>query len=246
MDIHEFLETVAALFWPTRCAACGNRIPGDPKDLRFQGFCHHCAETFTFIETPWCPQCGIPYSGAGPNHTCLACSIAPPPYTRSRAALAYGGAIASAIQRFKYGNLPYIHVFLIPFLLGARSEFSTPDIVVPIPLYHRRLRKRGFNQSALLAKALARSMAAPINPSIMARVRDTPTQAGLSRERRQKNIAGAFVVKKPHLVFEKKILVVDDVITTAATTREAASTLLRAGAGSVEIIALARSVDSNY
>lgn len=211
-----------------------------------RGFCSFCQETIICIDSPLCTICGTPFSDRGADRLCRKCQLSPPPFNRARAATEYGGAIASAIQRFKYSKILDISPHFTGYLSTVYGQINPVDLIVPIPLHPRRLRARGFNQSALLAGSLARGARIHWDPTLMLRIRDTPTQTGLSRNQRRDNIKGAFSVRRPKKVAGKSILIVDDVITTGATVQEAALTLRRAGARRVEIIALARSVDSHY
>jgi ComF family protein len=110
-----------------------------------------------------------------------------------------------------------------------------------MPLHPKRLKTRGFNQSALLAGPLASEVKSPLLSDVLIRVRDTGKQAGLTRKERIKNVLSAFDVKKPHKIQSRHILLLDDVITSTATIREASSTLLEAGAKTVSALSLARS-----
>jgi ComF family protein len=111
--------------------------------------------------------------------------------------------------------------------------------VVPVPLHPRRLRERGFNPAALLARAIARASHARFDPALLLRVRDTPSQTGQGRRARRANVRGAFRVKEgtraPGVVW-----LVDDVVTTASTLEECARTLRRAGARRVVAVCVAR------
>ncbi|MCP4606882.1 MAG: ComF family protein [Proteobacteria bacterium] len=168
----------------------------------------------------------------------------PPSFERSRTVLLYGGAIKDAIQRFKYGPAPHLAKQLSQLLKKAANTTLSPDAVVPVPLHPTRMRARGFNQSALLASQISTALDTPYYPGLLRRIRDTRSQIGLSRAERIINLKGAFRVFRAKEISDRRVLLVDDVITTTATIREAASTLLRAGAHSVEAIALARASSS--
>lgn len=130
-------------------------------------------------------------------------------------------------------------------MLGALLERAAhglpgalPDLIVPIPLHGRRLRRRGFNPAGLLARRLARRLGARFDPVALARLRDTPSQTGLDARERRRNVAGVFLFARlgppPPSVW-----VVDDVVTTGATLESAARELRAAGASSVMGVAAA-------
>jgi len=111
---------------------------------------------------------------------------------------------------------------------------------VPVPLHAARLRWRGFNQAALLGAAVARRTGHPIQVNALIRTRATETQTAKERGERYRNVRGAFSVRKPAAMLNRRILLVDDVMTTGATVDECARTLIAAGARRVDVLALAR------
>jgi ComF family protein len=115
-------------------------------------------------------------------------------------------------------------------------------MVVPMPLGPSRLRERGYNQAWELARRVARQLALPRDPRILERVHDTPRQMSLPTERRATNVRGSFAVPAGALrrLRGRDVALVDDVMTTGATAREAARTLLEAGARSVQVWVAAR------
>jgi ComF family protein len=117
-----------------------------------------------------------------------------------------------------------------------------PDVslVVPVPLHARRLRCRGFNQSAVLARHLGRSLGRPVALTLVVRTRDTPSQIALNPLTRATNVEDAFAVRRPALVRDRTVLLVDDVWTSGATARAVAAALRAAGAEAVDILTVAR------
>lgn len=158
----------------------------------------------------------------------------------------FEGPLRAAILRFKYHGARYLAEHLAGLLANEESTVSAFDtmlsadaLLVPIPLHPTRLAHRGYNQSALIARHLARRRGLAVVPDGLRRVRDTPPQQELPRDQRQANVKGAFAVADPSLA-GKSVILVDDVCTTTATLREAARVLRRGGATSVDAIVLAR------
>ena len=149
------------------------------------------------------------------------------------------GAIRQGILDLKYRNLrsaaPTLGRLMGQWLISNRVP---GEALVPVPLHRRRLRDRGYNQSALLAKELGTLMQMPVAPDVLERTRDTPPQVSLTREERIRNVEGSFAC--PERVEGKSFILVDDVITAGSTLSECASALKAAGASSVWGIALAR------
>jgi ComF family protein len=147
--------------------------------------------------------------------------FAPP--AREAAAHAFQGPLADAVRRFKYGGARHLGSSLGGLLVAAASVYAGQvDAVVPMPLHVRKLRQRGFNPSALLARPVASALSVPLRTRWLARRRATQDQAGLSSEQRQLNVHGAFAARPAPA---QTILLIDDVRTTGATLTEAAATL---------------------
>ena len=155
-----------------------------------------------------------------------------------RAALRYQEPTSSLIHRFKYEGCFALAEPLARHLIAVWPTWEQPpDLIVPIPLHPRRRRRRGYNQSELLAAPLARALGLPMNPRALQRVRHTAPQVGLGPEERHANVRGAFAAADAG---GRRVLLIDDVLTTGATMRAAAEALLAAGAASVSAYCLAR------
>ena len=125
--------------------------------------------------------------------------------------------------------------------LNVYSDFDKP-LLVPIPLFKKRLRKRGFNQTESLAKEIAKiggDSFCTLDTTLLKKIKDTPSQTSLEREQRLKNVTGAFAVANAPNIKNRNIVLLDDVTTTGATLNEARKTLLSSGAKSVLGIAVA-------
>jgi ComF family protein len=205
-------EYFAAALAPPRCAAC------DAPVALLAAFCGPCAATVERAP-PWRDR-RVPL-----------------------AALLYEGAAAQAIVHMKYGGRPDLARPLADILWRALEPHAAAFaacVVVPVPLHAVRLAERGFNQSALIARGVAKRLGAPLHALALARVRDTPRQAVLERAARLTNVAGAFAVAKPAAMAGRHVLLVDDVCTTGATLDAARTALLDAGARRVTCAVVAR------
>jgi len=125
--------------------------------------------------------------------------------------------------------------------LSIYSDFSKP-LLVPIPLFKKRQRKRGFNQTELLAKEIASiggESFCVLHTDLLKKIKDTPSQTSLERQRRLKNVDGVFAVTNAENIKNRNIILLDDVTTTGATLNEARDVLLKAGAKNVIGVAMA-------
>ena len=129
---------------------------------------------------------------------------------------------------------------------AGRELLDGADALVPVPLHWRRLWARRFNQSALLAKAIAEIAGVPVAEDALQRVKATAQQVGLSQAERASNVQGAFRVPADGKaqVKRRRLVLIDDVLTSGATADACARTLLRAGASNVDVVVFARVVDA--
>lgn len=153
----------------------------------------------------------------------------------------YGGAMATAIGRLKYGDRADLGPRLGRAMLPAAERLAGKvDVVVPVPLHPRRLAERGYNQAALLARPVTRALGARSAPRALVRHRDTPRQAQLDRAERLVNVRQAFAVTHRASIRGARVLLVDDVRTTGATLEACTTALEAAGARDVLALVLAQ------
>jgi ComF family protein len=231
-----------------RCAACDQALG------RKSVFCPACATSIVRATPPRraITACGGTDAGASDEGIVV------------HGFAQYGGAVADALRRLKYGDRPDLAHPLGALLRRATRQARATaqddavpledgslndgrlnfgpldcDLVVPVPLHPRRLAERGYNQAALLARQVQPELGAPLSTSMLLRVIDTPAQAKLSRTARAQNLRGAFVVVRPERLRDKRVVLVDDIATTGATLAACATALRHAGAASVAALVVA-------
>jgi ComF family protein len=220
---------------PPRCAGCGTIV----SDVH--SFCADCWTGVEFLGDGGCATCGLPLE-ATQMDTCGVCLAKPPRISRTRAAVAYGDLSRGLAIRLKYGRKVAIARtmarYMAPLIGGAEGD----PLLVPVPLHRSRLWQRGFNQSALVARELSRTLKLPTNAVALRRLKRTPPLKGMSFVQRRKTVAGAFKVADQAAVAGRTVILVDDVLTTGSTAEACARVLQRAGAARVELITWARVV----
>jgi ComF family protein len=178
-----------------------------------------------------------------PRQRCLACAAHPLPLQQVRAAVLYTEPITPIIHKMKYNGMFALAQPLAHLMVAAWPRWQTPvDWVVPIPLHPEREKKRGYNQSALLARHFCQAVGLSPAPTLLRRVRHTQPQVELNGVERRTNVAGAFLANDNANLSGATILLVDDVYTTGATLSAAAHALLAAGAAAVSGYCLARAI----
>lgn len=154
----------------------------------------------------------------------------------------YGDAVAAAIRRFKYSGRTDLAHALASLALDVVP--ATPQaVLVPVPLHPVRLAERGYNQSALLARELARGTGAALAPRALERRRATKQQARQTGDARLHNVAGAFAARQPRRLAGRRVLLVDDVVTTGATAAACIRALVSGGAEVAAVVAVALAGD---
>ncbi|GAB4071482.1 ComF family protein [Ancylobacter sonchi] len=224
---------------PPTCMAC-MRAVSEPG-----GLCAGCWTRLDFISAPLCERLGVPLR-EGDSRLSAAALDHPPAYGRARAAVCFGEVARDLVHGLKYADRTDLADPLAGLMARAGVELTGgADALVPVPLHPRRLFKRRFNQSALLALGIERRSGVPMRPGWLARTRATTPQVGLDRAARAGNVAGAFAVPETARgeVAGRRVVLVDDVLTTGATLDACAKALLRAGAERVDVLVFARVVD---
>jgi len=272
-------KTLHRIVFPPKCLVCGcfyhppdvawaavaedAARPSTPAPFSLQRqldrllsecLCQTCIRGMAAVESPICDCCGIPIKGRqGSDHRCGGCILEPKYFRIARAPLVYENNLLRVIHCFKYkGKIqlanPLAEILLIAF--GLFWEKDSIDVILPVPLHDKRLRRRGFNQAYLLVRnwniPAGQDPNHParlqIERNTLVRVAETTPQSALGRAKRAVNIKNAFDLNDPDVVIDKRILLIDDVYTTGATANECARLLLKCGARHVDVLTLARAV----
>jgi competence protein ComFC len=229
--LYQILWKTLDWLYPPMCGGCGK------LGWRWCPECH--AQVTSLEDSQICAQCGELFFGGG---LCGTCRCQPPPYQALRSWGVFSGPLRKAIHRLKYGRDIGLGEALAQPLLKRLRTLNWPiDLITAIPLNKKRLKQRGYNQAGLLARPLALGSKLAYTPRVIQRIKDTPTQVGLTAPQRQVNVRGAFRAI-PRSARGRRILLVDDVTTSGSTMRECALTLLEAGATAVYGLTLARPV----
>jgi len=226
----ELIRRLLNLLYPSRCPDCGKE-----SSPRFYPYCSICWSSISPFIGNRCSICSIPL----PAHStiCGECIQNRPFFNKSFIYGLYDGLLKDVIHHLKYSRIRGLAEPLAGLLLNL--PLPEADIIVPVPPDGYRLRKRHFNHTSLIAKALSKSLQIPLSIDAIVKIKSTPPQVGLNRAERLKNLRRAFRAEKRFS--GERIMLIDDVITTGITASECSRQLLKAGASCVYLVALARS-----
>lgn len=203
--------------------------------------CEVCETQLTRVKGPFCMRCGKPFGRmrTGKEY-CADCAREKHLFTQGRAVFVYRGAVIGAMHRFKYSNRRDYAPVLAREAYRTHADWLAriaPDVIVPVPLYPKRQRARGYNQAELLARELSELSGIPMEAKLLRRVVHTQRQKELSASQRKNNLKNAFQISKK-IVQSKKVLLIDDIYTTGSTADAAAAALLCADVQQVYLLCI--------
>ncbi|MCE5393213.1 MAG: ComF family protein [Acidithiobacillus sp.] len=215
-------------FLPERCRFCD--APG-------VALCGDCLRNLPRLPRERCSWCARPVAD---NGDCPVCSVEMPSYDYSFCPFVYEYPLTQAISSWKFHEgLDWTAALAQAWLLEwGETPPSRPQALLPVPLHPARLRERGYNQAALLARHWGRAYGIPVRDYLRRR-RNTPHQVGASRDQRRENLYSAFALARK---LPAHVAVVDDVLTTGSTAEEIARVLKVHGVERVDLWFLARAL----
>ncbi|MCI0489771.1 MAG: double zinc ribbon domain-containing protein [Blastocatellia bacterium] len=244
------------LSYPEQCRVCDAMVESWDDGV----VCARCwtdpSITETFFSKPLCAKCGVPLLRAPASRAlsderaeqesegfdCGLCAELP--YMHARACGAYGGALEASALFLK--SRPYLCRRLRVALAQTFSENRetlASDVIIPVPLHRLRQKERGFNQAAVIAKAISRNFKIPLDTGTLLRTKPTERhRAGMDRIDRTRSVGDAFEVARPRLIAGGRVLLVDDIYTTGSTITACSKALVEAGAEGVNVLTIARAV----
>jgi competence protein ComFC len=246
MYLTQFAETLynalLTLAYPQACIICGQSIERR-EYVPACADCWHSTRVFTG-EEPICWRCGVvalPHLNAAEREQirCRRCDNQL--FEVARACGVYEGALRESILLLKRQPQLSGHLIKLAVAAAKRPPLDASTRIIPVPLHPERELQRGFNQAAVIARALAPSLDLVLDEISLTRINASPKyRAGLDSKGRFDTVAEAFEVRLPRLIEGETVLLVDDVFTTGATASSCAQALLSAGAKAVRVLTLAR------
>ncbi len=230
--MRNFFASIVSFALPPRCAGCGRIVEADLL------FCVECWQSLDLLSGQGCERCGTPTStGAA---ICGPCLHRPPDHDGAIAVTVYGELARTISLKLKQGRKIGL-AKLIASLMHRRLP-GEQGLLIPVPAHRWRLFRRGFNQSALIARHLSRLSGLPVQLDVLRRARATPMLKGANAQDRARIVRGAFVVDRSLAsdIAGRTVFLVDDVYTSGATANACARALKGSGAGKVIVLCWAR------
>ena len=226
------IDRILNLLYPRHCPGCAEIL----KDQNML-LCPSCRSSLSPIMEDYCLRCGKPVDTG--TEYCEECSRRKRYFTAGRSVFVYDARWKRSLERYKYyGYREFADFYAEAMVRCCRTDLRRwkPDLIVPVPLHRKKQRRRGFNQSWLLARKISRLTGIPAEKDLVVKNRATASQKKLSAPERKKNLRGAFSVRRR--ITGITVLVIDDVYTTGSTVEEMAAALKAAGAAKVYFLTL--------
>lgn len=242
MFFYDLLKRFLDLVYPPHCAVC--RVPVGRQEY----ICKKCLVEFRKVsDSAHCSYCSYPFLALEPGNNpddCFNCRDAKFVFAKNHSLFLFEGKVKEMIHQYKYRGADFLHKFMVPYLVSLFHDTlaGAIDIITFVPLDSKRYRQRGYNQSELLAKELAKNLDNIAFLPLLKQVKAKSVQSSLPRQERLANVKGVFGARKGFSVENARILLIDDVCTTGATLNECSKVLLAKGAKEVITLSFARAV----
>lgn len=231
--INKIKNLLLDVIFPRRCIVCDGILK-----MSEWGVCDKCKGLVHQIRSPYCMKCGKQIGDE--DVYCSDCNMIHHDFDEGRSLYLYDDAMKRSIYRFKYnGRYEYADYYGKQLSLEFADYLSRlhPDVLIPIPIHKKRLKKRGYNQAALIAEKLGKMLKIPVSDSLLIRTTETEKQKNLNVSERQNNLKKAFKTTQNDVKLSTAVLI-DDIYTTGATIDAAAACLKRAGVSKVYFVCL--------
>lgn len=228
------LTSLVNYILPYRCNSCAELVDTN------HSMCSSCFSKLNFVASPYCACCGFPFEFViEEQNLCGRCISKKPSYDLARSLLKFDLESKKLIHAFKYNDrTAYSKMFAQLLTARYKKEMEEIDLIVPVPMHRIKRIFRQYNPAQILAKDISNLLKVPMMPDALIKIKWTKPQIKLTKNEREKNLAGSLVFNMKRMVKDMKILLVDDVKTTGTTCNTCAKILKHAGARSVILVTI--------
>ncbi len=234
-DLKKTGQFIGELIYPKICLHC------EAAGEQGMDLCLRCYENLSRAKFA-CQRCALPLKSDNAK-ICGACSNRELNFEQSIAPFQFEGFIRESVYQFKFNQKLNQGKLLAQLFLRhiETIKVEIPDVIIPVPLHRKRLRKRGYNQALEIARIFSKQLGCDLSYQSVFRNRDTSVQMDLPAKQRYKNVKGAFSINKEACeLTNKHVCIVDDVMTTGNTVNEVAKCLRKVGAERIDVWCVAR------
>ncbi|MCP2518928.1 ComF family protein [Candidatus Aminicenantes bacterium AC-708-M15] len=241
-SLKNVINLIEVLLFPSYCEICSSFLESFEEKV----ICNECWEKIIPYRGQICLKCGkaIKSSFYQP-HYCQHCLTNVPTFSLHRSFGKYEGVLKDIILLFKFKRKRVLGKklgYLAYETLKANPIFLKSEVIIPVPLYPKREKERGFNQCEIIAIELEKLTNIRFLKNVLIKIKDTPPQSVLDFKKRKNNVKGAFYVKNSLHIYKKNVLLIDDVYTSGSTIMECSKILKKAGAKEIFVLTLAQTV----
>ncbi|QZY54324.1 ComF family protein [Crassaminicella profunda] len=246
MKLDRYIDTFLDFIYPRNiyCILCNESIEKTEK----YSLCQSCKEKINFIADRICEKCGKPLDDFYLSKECPDCIKTKHYFTKGFSCVEYNEHMKELVHKLKYKNHRYIAYHMAEMMISQLKKHDLNDIdyIVPVPLYKKKERKRGFNQSELLSKYIGKVMNWKVEKNNLIKIKDTKSQNQLNKDERKNNLENAFFVQAKEDFVDKNILLVDDVYTTGSTIDACSKEIRKAKPKEIYSISFATGKNINF
>ncbi|QXM05161.1 ComF family protein [Crassaminicella indica] len=239
MNLGAYIDTFLDLIYPRNiyCILCNESI----KKTEKYSLCSSCIQKIKFIEGRACEKCGKPLEDFYFLQECPDCIKTKHFFTKGFSCVEYNEHMKELVYKLKYKNQRYIAYHMAEIMVDKlkKQKLSNIDYIVPVPLYKKKEKNRGFNQADLLSKYIGKAMDWKVSRKNLIKIKDTKAQNQLTRNERKNNLKDAFSVRLLEQFTDKNILLVDDVYTTGSTVDACCREIVKARPKKIYVISFA-------
>ncbi len=164
-------------------------------------------------------------------------------YNESLHIFKYEGIIRQKILEYKFQNKSYLYNTFVKILLKNEKVcnfLKSYDIILPVPIHKKRMLNRGYNQTELIAKIIAKNTHLKLETTVLVKKKNVISQTKLKKMQRKENVKNAFIIQNEKKIKNKKVLIFDDIYTTGSTVNECAKVLKKAGTNKIGVLTIAK------
>jgi ComF family protein len=233
------LKHLIDFIFPKCCLICN-----EFNNINNYAICENCWKNLSFSKNvSHCYHCGLVTKDNKENNLCIKCELLGTYFDDSKSVFIYDVYTKQIVTSLKFNDQTIFAKFVAKIISDyLLSDINNSDFIIPIPIHKRRLLKRKYNQSVLIARFIKKFTKIPIKTDIIVKLKNTRPQSLLSMEERKLNLHNAFSIKDHSIIKGSKIILLDDVVTTGSTVASCAKLLSKYMPDKITVISFARSV----